>query len=120
MNGGMISTHWKERFPPLVIISGLVVGMVAGMLVKLGNPGNMGLCMACFQRDIAGALGLHRAGVVQYLRPEILGIVLGATLAALFSRELRAGLRSAILMGRQRRMQKRNLNTTSSISSTCL
>lgn len=39
--------------------------------------------MACFERDIAGALGLHRAEVVQYIRPEIIGFVLGATLAAL-------------------------------------
>ncbi|MFC1461210.1 YedE family putative selenium transporter [Verrucomicrobiota bacterium] len=71
----------------MVIVTGLVLGVIASVLVKLGNPGNMGLCLACFQRDIAGALGLHRAAVVQYLRPEILGIVLGATLAALFSRE---------------------------------
>jgi len=42
----------------------------------------MGLCTACFVRDIAGALGLHRAAAVQYLRPEILAMVLGAFLAA--------------------------------------
>ncbi|HBG21735.1 MAG TPA: YedE-related selenium metabolism membrane protein, partial [Peptococcaceae bacterium] len=41
----------------------------------------------CFLRDIAGGLGLHRAGVVQYLRPEIPGLVLGATLAALIGHE---------------------------------
>ncbi len=34
-----------------------------------------------------GALGLHRAGVVQYLRPEIPGFILGAFLAAFLSRE---------------------------------
>jgi len=85
MNGDVGS--WKEKFPPLVIAAGLLVGVVASVLVKLGNPGNMGLCIACFERDIAGALGLHRAFAVQYLRPEILGIVLGAMLAALFSRE---------------------------------
>ncbi len=79
---------WKEKFPPLVIASGLIIGVAAALLVKFGNPGNMGLCMACFERDIAGALGLHRAGVVQYLRPEIFGIALGAAAAALFGREL--------------------------------
>ena len=36
----------------------------------------MGMCIACFIRDIAGALGLHRAAVAQYIRPEIIGIVL--------------------------------------------
>ena len=49
---------WKENFPPLVIVSGLVLGGAAAILVKLGNPGNMGFCIACFERDIAGALGL--------------------------------------------------------------
>ena len=42
----------------------------------------MGICVACFERDIAGALGLHRADVVQYLRPEIMGFVLGAFIMA--------------------------------------
>jgi len=74
---------WKDKYPPLVIVSGLVLGIVAAILVKLGNPGNMGFCLACFERDIAGALGLHQAKAVQYLRPEILGIVLGAAIASL-------------------------------------
>lgn len=88
--GNAAKADWKHDFPPLVIGSGLVTGILAGALVKLGNPGNMGVCMACFERDIAGALGLHRAAVVQYLRPEILGIVLGAALAAALGRELTA------------------------------
>jgi len=73
-----------------VIITGLVVGVLAPILVKLGNPGNMGVCVACFTRDIAGALGLHRAAAVQYIRPEIIGMVLGATIAALAAGEWRA------------------------------
>lgn len=60
------------------------------ILVQFGNPANMGMCIACFIRDIAGGLGLHRAGVVQYLRPEIMGIVLGAFLVALGKREHQA------------------------------
>ena len=43
----------------------------------------MGICAACMIRDISGALGLHRAGVVGYLRPEIMGFILGATISAL-------------------------------------
>jgi YedE family putative selenium metabolism protein len=66
-----------------IIVVGAVIGVLAALLQKMGNPGNMGVCVACFERDIAGALGLHRAEVVQYLRPEILGFVLGAFLAAL-------------------------------------
>ena len=47
----------------------------------------MGFCIACFLRDISGALGLHTAGAVQYIRPEILGLVLGSFLMALLRKE---------------------------------
>ena len=68
-------------------IAGLLLGVIAAFLVKFGNPGNMGFCVACFTRDIAGALGLHRAAVVQYLRPEIPGFILGSFLSALLFSE---------------------------------
>jgi len=55
----------------------------------------MGICVACFERDIAGALGLHRASVVQYLRPEIPGFVLGSMLAALIFGEFKSRSGSA-------------------------
>jgi hypothetical protein len=55
----------------------------------------MGICVACFERDIAGSLGMHRAGVVQYLRPEIIGFVLGSLLAALSFGEFRPRAGSA-------------------------
>lgn len=71
------------------IIAGGVIGLLAVLLVEMGNPGNMGICVACFTRDIAGALGLHRAGVVQYIRPEIPGFILGAFVASLLFREHR-------------------------------
>lgn len=66
-----------------IVLVGAVIGVLAALLQKYGNPANMGICVACFERDVAGALGLHRAAVVQYLRPEILGFVLGAFLSAL-------------------------------------
>lgn len=65
-----------------IIASGLIVGFLSALLVKLGNPVNMGICVACFYRDIAGAFGLHRAEIVQYLRPEIAGFILGAFIIA--------------------------------------
>jgi selenocysteine lyase/cysteine desulfurase len=86
-DNGSGGAGWKTKFPPLVIAAGLVVGALAGALVKLGNPGNMGLCIVCFERDIAGALGLHRAAAVQYLRPEIFAMVLGAAAAARLGKE---------------------------------
>ncbi len=70
-----------------IIIVGAIIGIGAALLQYFGNPPNMGICVACFERDIAGALGLHRADVVQYLRPEIMGLVLGAFVAALFAGE---------------------------------
>ena len=74
----------------LILLTGVVVGVAALVLTALGNPKNMGFCIACFERDIAGALGLHSAAKVQYIRPEIIGIVLGAAIAALAAKEFRA------------------------------
>jgi len=71
----------------LLVVFGMSIGIIGALLQRLGNPPNMGLCIACFIRDIAGSLGLHRAAPVQYMRPEIIGIVLGATAAAFFNRE---------------------------------
>lgn len=68
----------------------MVIGLLSVVLMKLGNPPNMGVCVACFIRDVAGGLGLHRAQTVQYLRPEIPGFILGSTLAALAAGEFRA------------------------------
>ena len=70
-----------------IIIAGLLIGIVAAVLVIAGNPANMGFCIACFIRDTVGALGLHRAGAVQYIRPEIIGLVLGALILAVAKKE---------------------------------
>ena len=75
----------KEKLS--IIIAGLIIGAVGSALVLLGNPKNMGFCIACFIRDTAGALKLHSAAVVQYLRPEIIGIILGSFLIALAKKE---------------------------------
>ena len=72
-----------------VVLAGVVVGVAALILSGLGNPANMGFCIACFERDIAGTLGLHSAAVVQYMRPEIIGLVLGAMIMALVKGEFR-------------------------------
>ena len=42
-----------------LLASGALVGLCAILLTYLGNPANMGFCIACFIRDIAGSLGLH-------------------------------------------------------------
>ena len=73
-----------------IVVTGLILGLIAVFLQFSGNPGNMGICVVCFNRDIAGAVGLHRAPIVQYLRPEIMGMVLGSLAAALCFGEYRA------------------------------
>ena len=90
----------KESFVKrygLLVGTGLAVGAAAVLLTYLGNPDNMGFCIACFLRDIAGALNLQRAGfdaeagtgIVQYIRPEIIGLVLGSTAIAFARKEFR-------------------------------
>lgn len=69
---------------PLV---GALTAVISITLVLLGNPGNMGFCVACFLRDTAGALGLHGAVAVQYVRPETIGIVIGALIVSLITKE---------------------------------
>ncbi|MFH1748513.1 MAG: YedE family putative selenium transporter [Planctomycetota bacterium] len=78
-----------------IIVVGLILGGLAATLQKYGNPANMGICVACFTRDIAGSLGLHQALKVQYLRPEIPAFCLGAFVAALAFREFRPRTGSA-------------------------
>jgi uncharacterized protein len=81
-----------------IIFAGVFIGVVAAFLQYMGNPPNMGICVACMERDIVGALGLHRADVVQYIRPEIIGLVFGSLLAAVTFREFRARSGSAPLV----------------------
>ena len=89
MTKNFFSTRWG------IICVGAVIGILAAVLQKLGNPGNMGICVACFERDIAGALGLHRAGVVQYVRPEIIGFIMGSLIAAYSFKEFKPRCGSA-------------------------
>lgn len=79
----------------LILLTGLIVGVAALVLQKLGNPGNMGFCIACFERDIAGALGLQKAAnaegalTLSYFRPEIIGILLGSMIMAICTKEFK-------------------------------
>lgn len=70
-----------------IILAGIGIGIVASLLVLLGNPANMGFCIACFIRDTAGALGFHSAAAVRYIRPEVIGLVLGSFILALAKKE---------------------------------
>lgn len=76
-------------------LAGIICGIVAAVLAKLGNPGNMAFCIACFIRDTAGALKMHSAAVVQYARPETIGIVLGAFIISVATKEYRSSAGSS-------------------------
>jgi hypothetical protein len=69
-------------------------------MTKWGNPPNMGICVACFIRDIAGALGLHRNDTTQYIRPEVIGFLLGAFITSM------KGFLEALLRGNNTRKLK--------------
>ncbi len=84
MKKNYFSTRWG------IIGTGCFIGVFAALLQKMGNPANMGICVACFERDIAGAIGIHRASVVQYMRPEIVGFVIGSLIAACIFKEFRS------------------------------
>lgn len=72
------------------LLMGILMGLVAVMLAIAGNPKNMAICLACFIRDMSGSMKFHTAPVVQYFRPEIVGMVLGAFIMSIFSKEYKA------------------------------
>lgn len=74
----------------LVVVSGLLLGVLGVMLSVWGNPENSGICVSCFIENSAGALGLHDNQRMQYLRPELLGFVLGSVLSAFIFRDFRS------------------------------
>lgn len=82
----------------LMAATGTIIGVLAVILVVFGNPANMGFCIACFLRDTTGGLGLHRAGVVQYIRPELIGLVCGAFISAFSAKEFRSRGGSATIV----------------------
>lgn len=81
----------------MIGVVGILIGIIAVALVFFGNPANMGFCIACFIRDTAGGLGLHRAEAVQYIRPEVIGLVLGAFFMSLGRKEFKVKGGSSVI-----------------------
>ena len=84
---------WKRILYPesagATALWGGVFGALSVGLVALGNPASTGMCASCFLVNVAGALGLHARESQSYLRPELLGVVLGAFFAAYSGKEFR-------------------------------
>jgi len=81
---------WRDRHFWIVLAAGLGLGALGVLLAVWGNPENSGICVSCFIENSAGALGMHDNDRMQYLRPELIGFVLGAVLTALGAREFRS------------------------------
>ena len=82
----------------LFIVTGAVIGISGVILSLLGNPANTGYCVSCFMENIAGSLGLHGNIRMQYLRPEIIGFVLGAFLMSIRKKDFKASGGSSPLL----------------------
>ncbi|HEY3309005.1 MAG TPA: YedE family putative selenium transporter [Desulfuromonadaceae bacterium] len=90
--------NMRDRDLWMVILSGLALGTLGVMLSVWGNPANSGICVSCFIENSAGALGLHNNPRMQYLRPELIGFLLGALASAAIGREFRSHGGSAPLL----------------------
>jgi YedE family putative selenium metabolism protein len=74
----------------LTVATGIAIGVGGTCLACVGNPRNSGICISCFMENLAGAMGFHDNVRMQYIRPELLGFVLGAAITAVIAREFKA------------------------------
>lgn len=80
----------RDRHFWLVVAAGALLGTCGVLLALMGNPENSGICISCFIENSSGALGFHNNLRMQYLRPELIGFVLGSLAAAAGFREFRS------------------------------
>jgi YedE family putative selenium metabolism protein len=69
--------------------AGAAAGAGAAALTRMGNPIDGGISIACFLRDLGGALGAHPVIEFSYVRPELVAIAFGALGLSLFKRGFR-------------------------------
>ena len=70
------------RMIDVSIVTGALLGLGGVLLAYLGNPANSGICVSCFIENVAGALQLHNNLRMSYIRPELIGFILGSFLIA--------------------------------------
>ncbi|WP_417909067.1 YedE family putative selenium transporter [Candidatus Electronema sp. PJ] len=79
----------RLKFPDLAVTTGIVLGAGAVILSLLGNPVNSGICISCFLENLAGSLQMHNVSRMSYIRPELIGFLLGSFLMAKKMRRFR-------------------------------
>lgn len=77
------------RIIDVTIITGALLGIGSIVLTFYGNPPNSGICVSCFMENIAGAMQLHDNVRMSYMRPELIGFILGAFFMAVPTRRFR-------------------------------
>ena len=85
-----MSPSLSDRHFWVVVAAGVGLGVLGVLLAVWGNPQNSGICVSCFIENSSGALGLHDNERMQYLRPELIGFVLGSVFCAGVFREFRS------------------------------
>ncbi len=74
---------------------GILIGLIAVILQKMGNPANMGVCVACFAVILQAPWVCTVRQLFNTCRPEIIGFVLGLLLAAVAFKEFKPRAGSA-------------------------
>jgi YedE family putative selenium metabolism protein len=82
--------NFRDRHFWTIIVAGGLLGALGVMLAVWGNPENSGICVSCFIENSAGALGFHDNPRMQYLRPELIGFVIGAVFSSMIWKEFRS------------------------------
>ena len=73
----------RFKLPDIAIVTGAALGFGAVLLSLLGNPANSGICISCFMENLAGALQMQDNLRMSYIRPELIGFLLGSFLMAI-------------------------------------
>ncbi len=79
----------RLKLPDIAIITGIALGAGAVLLTLFGNPVNSGICISCFLENLAGAIRLQDSLRMSYIRPELVGFLLGAFFMAKQNRRFR-------------------------------
>ncbi|HEY3346348.1 MAG TPA: YedE family putative selenium transporter [Nitrospirota bacterium] len=86
----MVDFYKKHRELIFILAAGISIGILGVCLACLGNPRNSGICISCFMENLAGSLGFHGNNRMQYIRPELMGFVLGGFASALAAKEFKS------------------------------